>query len=108
MLFDAETHTNTAMTGQNCSDIIAKGARLLASSVQPVREPRPRPQRRVPRTKTTLQAVDHIVSSHEANPINNASTWLELENSLRKAQGKGAVVMKRAPRGATDIFGMAM
>jgi hypothetical protein len=107
VLFDAETQTNTAQAKQNCSDIIAKGARLLGKPAQPVPILRSRREPPVPATKSSLQE-DTTATRHDTDPINNASTWLELENALRKAQGKGPIVMQRAPRGATDTFEMAM
>jgi hypothetical protein len=36
------------------------------------------------------------------------SEWLELENNLRKAQGKGAVQLRRASAGETDPHGRPM
>ncbi len=40
--------------------------------------------------------------------FSDLSVWLELENNLRKAQGKGAVQLRRACAGETDHHGQPM
>lgn len=74
--------------------------------------------------KATLTASQTTTSEHRTDVVpvtsktvqkqigkggeSKLSTWLTLENSLRKGQGKGPISIQRAPAGVLDSVGMPM